>query len=309
MSAANNTRDQNVAPAMLSIFNGDEEPFEGHVLLTVHNRAEVQPKQIESKGPYVQITVPFHNGPGDSYAVCVSSDGYRDGGCFFQADPKVLAEPKVILIANTPTLRFQPWSSLKLDHPIAATFLSVGTDDATAKANYEKFGRQKPKSLACLLNLTQAMSEIDLEGRSPLEFFKEICRDESMAQDRFYGYVDPAIIPIIRAAAAKREFSEETDCATFHPGAICSWKQNSFAITNVQLTFHENDKKASGGINCVKIEPDIDLYKDLVEHGLMEVFPNLITGEKTNPIDVFSLRWTLAQDEGGPKFDPGYELV
>ena len=129
-----------------------------------------------------------------------------------------------------------------------------------------------------------------------------------MAQDRFYGYVDPAIIPIIRAAAAKGEFAEESDCARFHPGATCSWKQNSFEISNVQLTFHESNRMTFGGIDCVRIEPDIDLYKDLLEHGLMEVFPNLITGEKTNPIDVFSLRWTLAQNGVGPRFDPGYEL-
>ena len=115
---------------------------------------------------------PFRDRPGDHYAVCVSSDGYRDGGCFFRADPKVLAEPKVILIASTPTLRFQPWNSFSLDHQIAATFLAVGTDASTAKANYERFGRERPSSLACLLNLTQAMSEIDLEGTFPTGFLQ-----------------------------------------------------------------------------------------------------------------------------------------
>ena len=138
------------------------------------------------------------------------------------------------------------------------------------------------------------MSEIELGGRTPLGYFKQICWDNTLAQDRFFGYVDTAIISAVRQAAAKGVFAEEKDCAQFHPGSTCSWKQIAFPVTNVQLTFHEHVTKIIDDLDCVKIEPDIDLYRDLLEHGFGEVFPNLLTHGLTNPCDVFAMRWTTA---------------
>ena len=310
MANEKNANEPATAPAMLSIFDGDGNPFAKPCLLRVHNGQDVNPLTYSRQGPNVSITVPFHDGVGVLYAVSVSSDGYRDGGCFFKANPGVLAEPVVLMLPKDPSFKFEPWADFKAAHPRAATFLSTGCDDATAEAHYAQSGRTKPRSLACLLNLTQAMAEIDFgDGKTPLEFFREICWDDSMAQDRFFGYIDRALIPIVRAAAAKGQFSEEVDCAKFHPGATHSWKQIAFPVTNVQLTFHENDTKVIGGISCVKIEPDIDLFKELLAHGFGEVFPNLITGNLTDPTVVFSFRWTLAKDAGGSDFDPGYDLV
>ena len=264
---------------------------------------------MDAKGPSVLVKVPFHNGSGDFYAISVSADGYRDSGCFFTANPKVLAEPKLLLLRSRPQPRFASWAAFKSAHPAEATFLSVGQSDADAQAHYEGLSKDKPDSLACLLNLTQAMSEIDLNGRAPLSYFKQICWDDTLAQDRFFGYVDPSIIAAVRAAAAKGEFAEEKDCARFHPGSTCSWKQIAFPVTNVQLTFHEHDEQVINGLTCVRIEPDIDLYRELLAHGFGEVFPNLLTGGLTNPMDVFSMRWTTAQDDGGPPFDPGYDIA
>jgi hypothetical protein len=305
----NTTDNASTAPAMLSIVDGDGRDFNGPVLLRVHNGQDVPPRAINGNGPNVHITVPFHDGIGDDYAVNVSSSGYRDSGCFFHANPKVLAQPQVLLLRSNPTPQFAPWAEFKAAHPQAASFLAVGDSEQAAEAHYDALGKRAPTSLACLLNLTQAMAEIDLDGRTPLSCFKQICWDSTMAQDRFFGYVDPAIIPAVRAAAAKGAFAEEKDCAKFHPGSTCSWKQIAFPVANVQLTFHEHDEQLIDGVNCVKIEPDIDLYKDLLLHGFGEVFPNLLTHELTSPYDVFTMRWTTAQDDGGPAFDPGYELA
>jgi hypothetical protein len=295
--------------AVLSIFEGEGRPFAGQVLIRVHNGQDVSPTGDYRNGPNVPIMVPFHDGPGDWYAVNVSADGYRDSGCFFKADPKVLAQPAVLLLHNSTKPQFAPWAEFKAGHPEAAAFLAVGDTEASAQAHYDAFSRSAPDSLACLLNLTQAMAEIALGGRTPLSYFKQVCWDNTMTQDRFFGYVDPAIIPIVRAAAAKGEFAEQKGCATFHPGSTCSWKQVAFPIANVQLTFYEHDKKVIDGVTCVKIEPDIDLYRELLAHGLGEVFPNLLSHGLTNPYAVFSLRWTTAEDRHRPAFDPGYEVA
>ena len=301
--------DNATAEAMLNIFDGDGQQFSGALLVRVHNvQGQTSPAE-DKKGPAVLIKVPFHDGPGDFYAVSVSAPGYKDTGCFFKANPKVLAVPKVLMLRNNPTAQFPHWAAFKATHPDTATFLGIGADEASAQAHYDSLAKSSPDSLASLLNLIQAMREIDLGGKTPLDFFKEIRWDYNLAQDRFFAYADPAIIPLIRSAAEEGAFAEEKDCAQFHKGSTHSWKQVAFPVANVQLTFHENDTKMIGDRLCVMIEPDIDLYKDLVEHGFGEVFPNLLTGSLTNPFAVYSMRWATANDDSGPAFDPGYTLA
>ena len=58
-------------------------------------------------------------------------------------------------------------------------------------------------------------------------------------------------------------------------------------------------------MECVVIEPDIDLYKDLISHGLAEVAPNTLTGGKTDPRTVYAMRWIATRQEHGvPEFAP-----
>src|SRR5437899_4454175 len=84
------------------------------------------------------------------------------------------------------------------------------------------------------------MRGITLPGNTtPLDYFKRLLWDETMAQDRFFGYADPQFVTAVRAAAAAGHFAEEEDCASFHPGATCSYKQTDYDVANVQLTFHE----------------------------------------------------------------------
>ncbi len=160
-----------------------------------------------------------------------------------------------------------------------------------------------------LMNLCAAMEDIGVGGgKTPMDYIKEVTWDGTLAQDRFFGFADEGLIPLVQAAAAEGEFAEEPDPGKFHPGATLSYKQTEFEYSNVQLTFHEGTTKVIDGVSCVKIEPDMDLYKEIVEHGLGEVLPNLSTGGLTNPLDVLALRWIDAVQGDEPLFDPGYLL-
>ena len=121
----------------------------------------------------------------------------------------------------------------------------------------------------------------------------------------------------IKALADVGAFAPEVDPAHWHRGitglvdpATRSWKQTRFDVGNVQLTFHESTKTtlvdaAGRSVDCVVVEPDADLYKDLLAHGLTEVVPNLLTGGKTDPRIVYAMRWMASrQEEGIPEFDP-----
>ena len=63
------------------------------------------------------------------------------------------------------------------------------------------------------------------------------------------------------------------------------------------------------GLDCIKLEPDIDYYKDPGAHVLLEVLPNAITGGLTNPAAVYVLRWIAGRHAGVPEFAPPYTIV
>jgi hypothetical protein len=57
------------------------------------------------------------------------------------------------------------------------------------------------------------------------------------------------------------------------------------------------------------VEPDIDYYKDLAAHAILEVIYNQITNSLTDPTQVYMLRWIAGKQAGLPEFDPPYRLV
>jgi len=112
----------------------------------------------------------------------------------------------------------------------------------------------------------------------------------------------------VRVAAAQGKFAAENNPGAFHPGATSSWKQVQFDEANLQLTFHEGDTQTIDGVDCVLIEPDIDYYKDLISHTLLEVIPNFFTGGLTHPEVVYVLRWIVGR-RAGVDFNPPYVIV
>src|ERR1019366_7657305 len=149
------------------------------------------------------------------------------------------------------------------------SFISVGSSDAETRAHYDNLRQNKPPTLASLLNLVTAMKTIQLPSKTPLDYFKEILCDESLAQDRFFGYADKFLVDQVRRAAMEGEFAPEPNPGLFHPDATSSFKQIQFGEANVQLTFHEKDTKTIAGVPCLKVEPDIDYFKDLGAHTLL----------------------------------------
>jgi len=56
--------------------------------------------------------------------------------------------------------------------------------DAETQTHYDNLQHTKPAAIASLLNLATAMKAIQLPNNTPLDYFKEILWDESLAQDR-----------------------------------------------------------------------------------------------------------------------------
>ena len=66
--------------------------------------------------------------------------------------------------------------------------------------------------------------------------------------------------------------------------------------------------KAGAG-RMILVEPDIDHYKDLAAHSLLEVIPNTVTHGLTNPEAVYVLRWIAGRHAGVAEFNPPYTIV
>src|SRR5207245_10983456 len=113
----------------------------------------------------------------------------------------------------------------------------------------------RSEALTCLLNITTAMAGIHLPVGNPLQYFKELIWDHTMAQDRFFGYAHPDLYDQVKLAAAHGEFAREPGFDLFHHGATDSYKQTQFGEANLHLTLHANATKMLDGGPCTTMMP------------------------------------------------------
>jgi hypothetical protein len=304
------------AQIRLKVYDGARQPFteKRRVLLRVHNGQTTDSftKTLNTKslneGELI-LSVDFFDNFADNYTVVVSADGYRDAGFFpMKVSPTVVQDLSLMLVPNEPSFQFDPWDVLAVKHPKIAEFLSLTPVADSAHDNYAAAVEDHPKETASLLNLGTAMSQILLANGTPLDYFRSI-EWATFAQDRFFGYVTPELVAEVRATVPQKLFAPELDPQFFHGDATSSFKEVRFGEANVQLTFHERDQKTIGDDLCVRAEPDMDYYKDLGAHTLLEVIANHLTNSLTDPVQVDVLRWIAGKRAGLPEFDPPYKLV
>ena len=298
----------------IRVFDGSRQllPADAKVLYTVRDGSFNYVYRAIQRGPELSLRLPFYNNLRDLYTVIAFADGYKQAGLApIKVSPASPQTVSLMLLGADASFNFNRalWENLPATRPALVRLLSAGaaSDDA-ARDRYGDLLENRSASLACFLNITTAMAQIQLADGSPLDYLQQLIWDNTMAQDRFFGYADVRLIDEVRQAVPKL-FAPETGSSIFHPGATSSFKQIQFSEANVQLTFHEGDKQTIGGVACVKVEPDIDYYRDLGSHAILEVAPNALGGSLTNPREVYVLRWMAGLRAGLPEFDPLYTIV
>ncbi len=307
---------QDRAQIRLKLYDGARQPFSERqeVLLRVHNGQTTQSftKTLNTKSlndGEVILSVDFFDNFADNYTVLVSADGYRDAGFFpVRVSPDTPQDVSLMLIPSKPALQFDPWNVVASLHSQIAKFLALSSVSGNPQDDYNENIESRPRHTACLLNLATAMSQIFLANGTPLEYFRGI-EWSTLAEDRFFGYAVPDLVSEIKGAVAKKLFAPELDPSFFHGDATSSMKEIRFGEANVQLTFHEKKTKRIGKDTCIRVEPDIDYYKDLGAHAILEVIQNHITNSLTDPIQVYVLRWIAGKQFGLPEFEPPYKVV
>jgi hypothetical protein len=122
-----------------------------------------------------------------------------------------------------------------------------------------------------------------------------------MARDRFFAYPDLALCDQV-IIAALHGVRRQAGFAVFHKGAMDSFMQTQPGEANVQLKLYASDVKLIDGSTCITVEADIDYYKDLLAHGLLEIVINSMSAALTNPRQVYVLRWIAGGHGGVPEF-------
>ena len=296
----------------LRIFDGTRQLFAApaQFLITITDGYQTQHVRQYYSENDITFNLPFFDNFGDEYTVLVWAQGYKQAGFSpVELSNSYVKTLDLMLISDTPGFSFvnARWAAAKAAYP----FIGSDVDDATGETRYDNLLDQTEKTLACLLNLGEAMSQITLSQGTPLDYIKQMRWEAPFApaQDRFFAWCDVELINQVKAAAAAGQFAAELNPGLFHPGATSSWKQIQFGEANVQLTFHENDTTIIDGVNCVMVEPDIDYYRDLAAHTIFEVIPNKLTNTLTDPTEVYVLRWIAGQTAGVPEFAPLYTIT
>jgi hypothetical protein len=304
-----------MARIQLNVFDGTRRPINksANLLITLRDGNQNQIHRDYHPGPTVSFDVPYFNGLGDNYTVIVYADKYVQAGFapvrVSETVPQVL-DLMLLPKKGRPNFGEASWSKIKMNHHSLFELLSGGASGVTeAKARYEDFMTKLPGSLAALLNITTAMEQIYLPAGNPLSYFKELIWEEKMMkQDRFFAYADAAVVDQVKLAATQGEFAPQWGLDINHPGATSSFKQKQFGEANVQFSFHENDRREIDGVDCVKVETDMDYYKDPLAHLVLEALPNKITKGKTDPRKIYLLRWIAGRHAGVPEFDPPFTI-
>jgi len=305
--------------AMVNIFDGTRELFSdsSDLLVTVRDGNQAVRSRDFHNTPNVFFTgLPLFNNFGDNYTFIASADEYKDAGFTpVKLSANVDQIVDLMLIPSDNELNFAKatWRTLGKTRPGLKTLLANGAASATEAAT--RYGNIQEDNggaiLACLLNIATAMQQIHLPLLSPLDYIKQIVWDRTgdfaMAQDRFFAWADPKLIDQIEQAKIQPHPEFQNAPFGLHKGATRSYKQIEFGEANVQLTFHEDDRKQVDGVNCVMVEPDIDYFKDAGAHLLLEVAVNAF-GSVTDPRAVYVLRWIAGRRAGIPEFDPLYTI-
>jgi len=328
------------AKIQLNIYDGRRRLLEDNVQCTataIDGRGLSERKTLifpAFRGGSQLLSVPFFDNFGDNYTVVVDADGFDSGAWRpISASDRapVVADLMVLPKNGTPHFAEATWDKLRSLRPNVARVIRACCPSADAAgAMYSAAFEARAPQIACFLNLVTAMADIQLpSGKNPLDYYwnagwpggdpeSDAWRasfDNIMKVDRFFGYVDQALVADLRGAAQLGAFSKEPDPEKWgHAGATESYKQTQFDVANVQLTIHGRDTATlrdsdNNMVQCVKIEPDIDYFRDPVAHGLLEYLPNTLTRGKTDSKVVYMLRWMAARREAHlPEFNPLYTI-
>lgn len=280
------------------------------VLLSVRDGSETTFRRAFVRGPRIPISTEFHDNLQDNHVVLASLKGHRDSGFMPVATRRdETTTVSLMLIPRAPEFEFAGFRSLAGQHAALGQLLANSFDTEAPRRLEELQGTRK-RELACLLNIVEALAIVELPPQTGLRptlagYIERLDFAPALdwfRADRFFAWCHADIAPTMRGLPTLFQQAPRM----LHPGATDSFKQFGFGEANVQVTLHEHDKGRIGE-NLIKVEFDIDYFRDSGAHALLEVFPNTLARfifgrdsreSVTDPAVAYALRWMAGHQPG-----------
>ena len=266
------------------------------------------------RGP-VPIPVPFHGSLRDRNVLLASLKDHRDAGVMF-IEPRRdndSIDVHLMLVPRNADYQFDSLANVTSNRPRLGALLANSLPTDGAAGHYETLCQDRKPNVACLLNIVEALDHVDPDhdpaGLGSVAAYLERVDlergDEVLRADRVFAWARASITAMLEKST--RQFTRAPKL--LHRGATASFKQVSFLESNIQVSVHGESRGGIGGEQLVKVEIDIDYFRDSAAHLLLEVVPNHLTGGHTNPAAVYALRWIAGKNAGETDFLPGYKLA
>ncbi len=299
---------------LISVFDGRRNliPVGKELLFRIKDGTQKEVVTKTQKKPLLKANLPFANNFQDAHTVIVSGKGFVQAG--FHPVPLKAGEVTrvdLMLLPVNSSFNFHDarWGALRVTHRKWTDFLQAKLSDQVAEERHAEWMEDAPGRLASFLNFAEALDDIPLRVGTAFDYLKQPLTgdwEQDFLPDRFFAFADDLLVEQLTNAVQQGTFVHAN--SSLHPGATRSFKEVRFGEANVQITLHENDRKQIGGVKCLKVEIDIDYFRDQLAHLLLEVLPNQFGGI-TDPAQVYMLRWIAGRRAGVPEFDPPYVIV
>ncbi len=320
---------------VVTIYDGTRQPLTAAtpVLLRVFDGNQKELISGFYKGPSTRFDrLAVRDNFSDWLRVVASAKGYNTAGVVaIKLSAGKTATASVMLLPQDGQFVFEPWSHLRQNYSQLADLLAHGADgDDEAQSRYDQLIANDPAAMAAVLNITTAGNQIELGGRKFTSYFKELIWQEqriewrmhrmvdfnpandsehAMRHDRFWAWADRSLVSQVRQSVKQGRLFNELGFQYFHPLATSSFKERALSEGHIHVSFYENDTRLIDGVECVLVEIHLDLYQDLLAHGILEVLPNTTTGSVTEPEDAYQLRWIASVRSGRFDFAPPFVIV
>jgi hypothetical protein len=309
------SRARATAAITVDLFDGARRPLPSttNVLLTLQDGNRNTISQDFRHGSVFTLTgLPFYDNFGDNYTVIASAQGYRQAGFTpLRVAPGMPQRVDLMLIPADAQYNFKlaDWQTIGTTRPAwQALFAAGAASSNAARDRYVALMQKTPAALADLLNVTASLASIHLPDGGPVQYLKRLVWEDGIRQDAVLAYADAGLLDQLQHAAAQGVFTPVPGVALFVPGATRGYKQVQFGEGNVQLIFFEQDRQKIDGSDCVKVQIEINYFKDLLAHSIVDVTPNSVSGTLTDPKTAYVLRWIAGRHAGVPEFNPLYTI-
>jgi hypothetical protein len=292
------------------VCDGDGHPMTGKTAeVIIRDDKSGQRTHNFYQGEVLKIIVPDFDGSSQSFTISAHAPGYAKAvSRHVRIEKGSNVVVSFLMVPHHPSLDMEDahWQNMAFDDPqLLSRLLCDNQGPSDCSATYETMLKLHPENLAALINISVALQQIQIGGRSAFSYYQSIGLGDNLFRDRFFAYVDKALLLQLKADTDKKQLNKPAGDTPFarlhlswilHRHATSSFKELDLDKANVQITFNERDTQIINGVECIRVDTDIDYYRRF-KHGFREVIPNLITHRRSSPLTVFKLRWTATKKE------------